>query len=270
MAAGTALEERWVFARNGSAGQSAGDISMSGSIAGMIAHDTTGAAVRAVIFGAGQISDQSGARLVLQTASAKALEANLVGTTLAVTGQGVGDFQAYSPKATAVTLNGTAVSATFEAGMITYPSKAVVVTPPADAGSPVVDAGTPDAGSPVADAGTPDAGSPVADAGGPGAGAPSDAGTSAPVADAGADPGNACGDCLPTDGGSSEPAVDAGSSAGNEGSIAADAGTPAIPVNDATLSGGTGCSSSGTLAGWLALSGLLVIAWRRQRRKVAD
>jgi Heparinase II/III-like protein/Domain of unknown function (DUF4962) len=190
MSAGTSLEERWVFARNGSTGQTAGDLVMSGSIAGMVAHDTSGAAVRAVLFGAGKISDQSGSRLVLQTASAKALEANLVGTTLVVTGQSVDDFQAYAPAATAVTLNGTSLSATHAAGMVTY--LAAVTTPPADAG-------TPDDGS-----------------------------------------------------------------ASN--SVTADAG---IPLTESTLAPSAGCSSSGAVAGWLALGGLLALISPRRHRKVA-
>jgi hypothetical protein len=45
---------------------------------------------------------------------------DLQGTALGVTGDSIADFHAYSPAATSVTLNGTAVSATFESGMITY------------------------------------------------------------------------------------------------------------------------------------------------------
>jgi uncharacterized protein (TIGR03382 family) len=93
------------------------------------------------------------------------------------------------------------------------------------------------------DAGVPDAGPPPADAG---------------------DPGNACGNCLP-DAGATDP-VDAGTAAGN----GSDGGIPSIPVNDSTLAPSTGCSSSGAVAGWLALGGLLALVSRKQRRKVAD
>src|SRR5207253_2889533 len=64
--------------------------------------------------------------------------------TLAVTGNRVRDFRAYAPGASAVTVNGVPVSATFEGGLVTYP--AVVAPPPADGGS--ADAGAPDSGDP--------------------------------------------------------------------------------------------------------------------------
>ena len=146
IAPGSALEERWIFARAGAAGKSAGDLSLRGALAGVAARDASGAPIRAALFGAGSLWDQSGARMLLSTASAKAVEASLSGTTLVVTGDAIADFQAYAPAATAVTLNGTAVPVTLESGMVTYPSG---FTPP-----PVPDAGTPGAG-------TPDAGAPV-------------------------------------------------------------------------------------------------------------
>jgi uncharacterized protein (TIGR03382 family) len=270
MSPGSALEERWVFARTGTAGQSAGDLSIAGSIAGMVAHDTSGAAIRSVIFGAGRISDQNGARLVLATASAKALEANLSGTTLVMTGQSVADFQAYSPAATAVTLNGSAVSATFESGMVTYPAVAVPVPVPApDAGvpapTPAPDAGAP-APLPVPDAGSAapvDAGSGTADPGTPDAGA----------VDAG-DPGNACGNCLPAADAGDSSATDAGSATAapaDAGGSSSSSGTTNNGPTESTASftGGGGCSSSGSVPGWLALGGLLAAVSRKRRRELA-
>ncbi|HEY2028266.1 MAG TPA: heparinase II/III family protein [Myxococcales bacterium] len=239
VAPGSALEERWIFARTGSAAQSAGDLALAGPIAGMVAHDASGSVVRSALFGAGSVSDQGGARAVLSTRSAPALEANLVGTTLVVTGQNVADFAAYAPSAAAVTLNGVTVSTSSAGGVVTYPA-AVVQAPP--------DAGTtppPDAGSP-----TPDAGS-----------APVDGG----AADAG-DPGNGCGNCLP-DAGTVAP--DAGSNDAGTATGSADAGDPTglkgPPVVQASVA--SGCSSSGAVAGWLALFALASLVWRRSRRK---
>jgi hypothetical protein len=89
--------------------------------------------------------------------SARAIEIDLQGATLSVTGDGIADFHAYAPSAASGTVNGLAVAANFESGMVTYPYKA----PPPDAGVP--DAGSLDAGVPdavVADAGAVDAGLP--------------------------------------------------------------------------------------------------------------
>jgi hypothetical protein len=231
IAPGSSLEERWIFSRAGAAGKSAGDLVLTGSRAGMAARNTAGSPVRAVLFGRGRIADQNGARLLLATQSANAIEVSLVGATLAVTGNPVSDFQAYAPGAAAVTVNGVAVTATLESGMVTYP--AIVVPPPADAGTS--DAGTPDAGTP--DAGTPDAGTP--DAGTPDAGTP-DAGT-----DAG--PGGLCGNCqLPADGGAM-PALDAG-------------------TDTRQVALATGCSHSGSTMGWMVVFGALALAWRRGRK----
>jgi MYXO-CTERM domain-containing protein len=147
VAKGSSLEERWIFARAGSAGKTAGNLVLSGALAGMAARDASGAPLRSLLFGAGQLFDQSGARLLVATSSATAIEASVEGTTLSVTGSGIADFQAYAPSATAVTLNGQQVSAKFEAGMVIYPGSATLccTTPP--------DAGTPDGGS-SADAGS--------------------------------------------------------------------------------------------------------------------
>jgi len=142
----SSLEERWIFARAGASGKSAGDLVLTGSQAGMAGRDASGAPVLAVLFGPGRIADQQGARLLLATQSASAIEARLIGTTLAVSGNPIRDFQAYSPAATAATVNGVAANATFESGMVTYPSAALPADP--DAGSP-----RPDAGSPGPDAG---------------------------------------------------------------------------------------------------------------------
>ena len=147
VAPGSALEERWIFTR------SAGDLSLSGSIAGVAARDATGAPLRAARFGAGALSDQFGTRLLLSTASASSVETSVQGSVLAVTGSGIADFQAYAPAATSVTINGQPANATFESGMVTYPAAEIV---PCCGGAP--DAGLPDAGGDVADAGASDAG----------------------------------------------------------------------------------------------------------------
>lgn len=160
VAPGSPLEERWIFARAGSVGKTAGDLALSGALAGMAARDASGAPLRALLFGAGQLFDQTGARLLLATSSAAAIEASRSGTTLKVSGTGVADFQAYAPWATAVTLNGQAVSARLESGMVTYSgSPGSCCTPPPDAGTG--DAGALDAGS----AGVVDAGPAASDAG---------------------------------------------------------------------------------------------------------
>ncbi len=225
VAAGSALEERWIFARAGAAGKAAGDLALSGALAGMAARDALGAPLRALLFGAGQLFDQSGARLLLATTSATALEASRSGATLAVSGTGITDFQAYAPAATAVTLNGQTVSARFEAGMVTYPGSPIACcAPPPDAGTP--DAGTPDAGTP--DAGEADAGL-AGDASTPDAGNASPPDASVPVTTAG-------------DGGPAECAQ------------------PCLALSTPAR----GCSSSGATAGWLALAGAFFFLRRRR------
>jgi MYXO-CTERM domain-containing protein len=241
VAPGSALEEHWVFVRNGAAGQSAGDLAITGSFAGMVAHDQSGTVMRSVVFGAGSIADQSGARVVLSTRSAKALEASLSGTTLLVTGQSVQDFQAYAPTAAAVTLNGVAVSVSSSGGVLTYPAAATQSdpSPPADAGTPPADGGTPAA----------------------------DGGTAVPVADAG-NPGDGCGNCAPADAG-----ADVGTAGSDDAGIApADAVAPtATAVAASVVDTAHGCSSTGPAAGWLAITGLLVFFSRRaKRRRLAE
>ena len=225
VAAGSALEERWIFARAGSAGKAAGDLALFGALAGMAARDASGAPLRTLLFGAGRLSDQAGARLLLSTTSATAIEASGSGATLLVTGAGIADFQAYAPAATAVTLNGRVVSAKFEAGMVTYPGSAIACcAPPPDAG--VADAG-------AADAGIPDAG--ATDTGALDAGTP-DGGAVAPPAGIGP-----------------LTAADAGAAACG----------PLQPCL-ALSSPAQGCSSTGAAAGWLALAGAFVFLRRRR------
>jgi len=175
---GSSLEERWIFARAGTPGKAAGDLVLTGSQAGMAARDAAGSPVRAALFGPGSIADQSGGRMLLSTQSASAIEAKLAGATLSVTGNPVRDFQAYAPGASAVTLNGVSVSATFAGGSVTYPG---VIAPPPPPG----DAGTPDAGA--LDAGGADGG-------------PADSGH----------PGDLCGNCQPASDGGANPPLDAG------------------------------------------------------------
>jgi hypothetical protein len=121
VAPGSTFEERWIF-DGSSTGRSAGDLVLAGSFAGMAARDSSRAPVRAVLFGAGSLSDQNGARLLLSSASAKAIQANIAATTLVVTGDGIADFHVYAPAATAATLNGARVEAAFEAGMAVFPA----------------------------------------------------------------------------------------------------------------------------------------------------
>jgi len=162
VAPGSGLEERWIFTRAGTT-KTAGDLVLSGAFAAMAGRDASGLPIRAVLFGAGAISDQNGGRLLLSSASARAIEAKLVGSTLAVSGDGIADFQAWAPSATSATLNDLEIKATVEAGMVTFPAAA-------DGGG--ADAGGPDAG-PVPDGGCgnctppPGDGGTIADAGVP-------------------------------------------------------------------------------------------------------
>src|SRR5262249_61302279 len=133
VAAGWGLGEGGTFAGGGAWGKTAGDLVLAGAQAGMAGRDGTGSPVRAVLFGQGSLSDQNGARLLLATRSANAIEARLNGTTLAVTGNPVSDFQAFAPGAASVTINGVAVNATLEAGGGTYPPSP---TPPPPARRP--------------------------------------------------------------------------------------------------------------------------------------
>jgi hypothetical protein len=233
VAPGSALEERWIFARVGAAGKTAGDLVLTGSQAGMAGRDATGSPVRAALFGQGSLSDQNGARLLLSTQSASAIEAKLSGSALAVTGNPVHDFQAYAPAAASVTLNGVPIDVTLESGIVTYPAR----PPPADAGPP--DAGPPDAGGP--DAGSPDAGTP--DAGDLDAGAPD-----------GGDAGDLCGDCEPPADGGPNPGLDGGPIGGSDGG--------AIRLPDPQPHG---CSHSGPSIAWLAALAALALKARSRR-----
>jgi len=78
------------------------------------------------------------------------IEADLQGTTLVVSGDGISDFRAYAPATTAIRINGQPASATLLDGVVIYP--ALPPPPPPDAGTP--DAGTPDTGDPGSDGGT--------------------------------------------------------------------------------------------------------------------
>ena len=261
VAAGSALEERWIFARAGSAGKAAGDLALSGALAGMAARDASGAPLRTLLFGAGQLSDQAGARLLLSTTSATAIEASGSGATLVVTGAGIADFQAYAPAATAVMLNGQVVSAKFEAGMVTYPGSPIACcAPPPDAGgadASVADAGTPDAGvdSGAADAGATDAG--ATDSGALDAGT-SDAGADAGTSDAGADAGTCC--AAPDAGAVAPPAGTGPGTSADAGAAACGPQQPCLALS----SPAQGCSSTGASAGWLALAGAFVFLRRRR------
>jgi hypothetical protein len=227
MAPGSPLEERWIFARAGSEGKVAGDLALAGALAGVAARNAAGAPVRAALFGAGRISDQGGARELLSSLSARAIEIDLQGVNLAVSGDGIADFRAYAPAASSVTLNGRAVTANFESGMVTYPYKAPPPPPP----PPPPDAGTPDAGAIP----------------------PPDGGLS--VADAGADAGPATPDA-------GTPPLDAGIVSNPPPPASPiDAGSPAIAA--ASFAGGC---STGAPAGWLAMCVALALSTRRRRR----
>ena len=170
VAAGSALEERFVFSSPGAVGKIAGDLAVTGALLGVVARDAAGAHRRAALFGAGKIADLSGGRDLLVSTSAVAIEADVQGATLYVTGSGISDFRAWAPSATTLVLNGTPAAATFEAGTVVYPPASPNPPPSSDGGTDAgsADAGSADAGS--ADAGSTDAGS--ADAGGTDAGAP--------------------------------------------------------------------------------------------------
>ena len=131
IAAGSALEERWIFGRAGGDGKAAGDLALTGSLLGM-AGRSSGNAVRAVLIGPGKLADQNGARELISSQSARSIEADLQGTTLVVSGEGISDFRAYAPAAVAVRLNGQPASATLLDGAIVYPALA---TTPSDGGT---------------------------------------------------------------------------------------------------------------------------------------
>ncbi len=149
VAPGSALEERWIFNRLGAAAKGAGDLVLQG-LAGVAVRSASGAPIRAALFGQGSIADQSGARILLATQSARSIEADLQGTTLVVTGDGIADFQAFSPLATAATVNGQAVPVSFASGTASW-TGAASSGGGTDGGTGSADAGS---GSGSADAGT--------------------------------------------------------------------------------------------------------------------
>jgi uncharacterized protein (TIGR03382 family) len=223
---GSALEERWIFNRLGAAPKTAGDLVLSG-LAGVAVRNAAGAPIRAALFGQGSIADQNGARVLLASQSARSIEADLQGTTLVVTGDGIADFHAYSPLATAVTVNGQAAVASLESGMVSWSGAATTTGGGTGTGGGSADAGT----------GTADAGTGTADAG---------TGT----ADAGT--GTAGG------GGSGGGAADGGTSTGNPSTV--------IPVATSSLAPHGGCSSSSNVTFLVALAGLAA-ALRLSRRR---
>jgi len=157
------------------------------------------------------------------------IEADLQGTTLVVSGDGISDFRAYAPATTAIRINGQPASATLLDGVVIYPA----LPPP-----PPPDAGTPDAGTP--DAGTPDTGDPGSDGG-----TYTDGGTIGPID---SDPGD-----LEPDGGTAQP--DGGFAVG-----------PPPTSGSSFPHGGFGCSSGGAAMG-LEVGVLLALAGLRRRRR---
>ncbi len=260
-------EERWIFSRTGANAKIAGDLVLTSGLVGMAAR-SNGVPVRAFLVGPGRLSDENGARDLLVSKSAASIEADLRGTTLVVTGEGVADFSAYAPGATRATLNGVAVSIGTAGSMVGWPASAVVSDGGTDGGPPPVDAGTTsDAGTPpgpgVADAGShPDAGS--ADAGWslPDAGL-ADAGSSpadAGVADAGSFTPDAGAQDAGGQGGGSAPdagVADAGSAAPDAGGVGqvSDAGTPPSDAGAAPGAGGADAGATTADAGPVADAG---------------
>ena len=114
-----------------------------------------GAPARALLIGPGKLSDQNGTRELLSSTSAKMIEADLQGTTLAVSGDGISDFRAYAPQTTALRINGQLASGTLVDGVVIYPA---LPPPPPDGGDSAVDGGT------FIDGGSPDGGA-IPDAG---------------------------------------------------------------------------------------------------------
>src|SRR5207237_10533545 len=85
VAPGSLLHERWIFSRAGSEGKVAGDLALAGALAGVAGRNSAGAPVRAALFGAGRISEQGGARELLSSQSAQAIEVDLQGPALSWT-----------------------------------------------------------------------------------------------------------------------------------------------------------------------------------------
>ena len=143
---GSALEERWIFSRPSADGKSAGDLVMKGALAGVAVHSASGAPVRAALFGAGSLSDQNGARPLLASQSARAIEVDVQGTNLVVTGDGIADFHAFAPQALSVSLNGQTVATSLESGMVSW-SGNVISGGDGGSGSPDGGSGSPDSGT---------------------------------------------------------------------------------------------------------------------------
>lgn len=127
IAPGSKLEERWIFGSPDAPEKAAGDLTLAGSLVGMSAL-SSGAPTRALLVGQGSLLDQSGSRLLLATRSARVIEADVQGTTLVVTGDGIADFQAYAPGVTAAKINGQAVAASRTGDVIEYPGTPPTVT----------------------------------------------------------------------------------------------------------------------------------------------
>ena len=151
---GSALEERWIFNRLGGPIKTAGDLVLQG-LAGVAVRNAAGAPIRAALFGQGSVADQNGARVLLASTSARSIEADLQGTTLVVTGDGIADFHALSPLATAVTLNGKAVTASLAGGVVSWSG----ATSSNGGGSGGVDGGTGSGGGTDGGTGVTDGGS---------------------------------------------------------------------------------------------------------------
>ncbi len=104
---------------------SVGDLVTDGAAAA-VARDLSGGLMRVLFVGHGHVADQSGARTLLATSSASALEADPQGDLLTVTGEGIADFRAYGPQVQRVTVNGTAVAFSHDGDQVVFP--AVVAT----------------------------------------------------------------------------------------------------------------------------------------------
>jgi Domain of unknown function (DUF4962)/Heparinase II/III-like protein len=157
VAPGSGLEERWIFGRAGGDGYAAGDLALTSALAGMAGRNA-GAPSRALLIGPGRLSDQSGSRELLSSASARMIEADLQSATLVVSGDGISDFRAYAPATSALRINGQPASATLLDGVVVYPALASSQGTYLDGGtSGPIDAGAgnlePDGGTPAPDAG---------------------------------------------------------------------------------------------------------------------
>ena len=135
IAPGSTFEERWIFGRAGGDGYAAGDLALTSALAGMAAR-ATGEPARALLIGAGKLYDRNGTRELLSSASARMIEADLQGSTLSVSGEGISDFRAYAPATTSVRINGQPASASLVDGVVIYPA-----LPPPDGGDPGTDGG---------------------------------------------------------------------------------------------------------------------------------